>query len=117
METTTIEVSLTQPNYDQLTRLAEAREQSVAHLIEDLAADFIETEQARAADYQAIETAQTQYAGEYVAIRHGQIIAHADQADQLLKIVRDEHGLYETDVLLAKIDAPELTVRHPRLTA
>jgi hypothetical protein len=46
--------------------------------------DFIETEQARAADYQAMETAQTQYAGEHVAIRHGQIIAHADKADWLV---------------------------------
>lgn len=115
MEMTMIEVSLAQPNYDRLAHLAKAREQSVAHLIEDLAVDFIETEQARAADYQAMETAQTQYAGEYVAIRHGQIIAHADKADRLLKIVRDEHGLYETDVLLAKIDAPGLMVRHPQL--
>jgi hypothetical protein len=115
METTTIEVSLTQPNYDQLVRLAEAREQSVARLIEDLATDFIETQQARAADYQAMEAAQTRYAGEYVAIRHGQIIAHADKADRLLKIVRDDHGLYELDVLLAKIEASSLTVRHPRL--
>jgi hypothetical protein len=115
MEMTMIEVSLAQPNYDRLARMAEAREQSVARLIEDLAVDFIETEQARAADYQAMETAQTQYAGEYVAIRRGQIIAHADKADRLLKIVRDEHGLYETDVLLAKIAAPGLTVRHPQL--
>jgi hypothetical protein len=36
---------------------------------------------------------------------------------RLLKIVRDEHGLHETDVLLAKIDAPGLTVRHPQLQA
>lgn len=117
MEMTLIKVSLAQANYDRLAHLAEAREQSVAHLIEDLALDFIETEQTKTADYQAMETAQTHYAGEYVAIHHGQIIAHADKADRLLKMVRDEHGLYEIDVLLAKVDAPALTVRHPQLHA
>jgi hypothetical protein len=115
METVTLQVPLAQQHYELLARVAEERDQTATELIEHLATEFLETVQKQAASRQAVEEAQAQYPGEYIAIRHGQVLAHADQATTLLQVIQDKFGLTGADVLLAKVDSPDLRIRHPRL--
>lgn len=116
MEMMTIEVSLPKDRFEELTRLAEEREQSVAELLEDLVIAFLERSR-DVDDYdQVMDEARAKYPGEYIAIREGQIVAHHHDADALLKIVQEQLKLKSMDVLLAKVDDhSELRVRRPRL--
>lgn len=116
METVIVKVPLAQKNYELLNRAAEERAQTAAELLEHLAADFLETVQGEEANYRAVEEAQAQYRGEYIAVRAGQIVAHADKVTTLLETLRDKFNLTGADVLLAKIDFPDLQIRHPQLT-
>ena len=111
----TVEVPVAQQHYDLLTRIAAERDQSAGELLEHVATEFLETVRADEANYRAVEEAQTEYPGEYVAIHHGQIVAHADQATTLLQIIREKHGLTGADVLLVKVDSLDLRIRHPQL--
>ena len=115
VETITIEVPIPQQQYALLTRLAEEQEKSVAELLEELATEFVEAAQAQSADDQTLATAQARYPGEYVALWRGQILTHADRATTVFQMVRDQFGLTGTDVLLVKMEPPDLQIRHPRL--
>jgi len=107
---------MAQQHYELLTSIAAQRDQSAGELLEHLTTEFLETARAEEANHRAVEEAQTRYPGEYVAIRQGQILAHANHATTLLQIIGEQFGLTGADVLLAKIDFPDLRVRHPRLT-
>ena len=115
MDSVTVEVSIPQENYELLVRLARERDQSAGDLLEHLTNEFLEAAKMREADYQAVEEAQGRFPGEYVAIRQGQILAHASRANTLMQVVRDQFGLTGADVLLVKLDLPDLRIRHPRL--
>lgn len=117
METVKLEISMPEEKYERLARLAETRNQSASELLDDLATEFLETTRAREEDYRAVEEAQASYPGEYVAVRQGQILAHASQAHTLLQRIQEQFGLTGADVLLVKIDAPDLRIRHPQLTS
>ena len=115
MENVTIEVSIPQENYELLVRLAQERDQSAGELLEHLTSEFLEAAKLRKADYRAVRKAQGRFPGEYVAIRQGQILAHASQANTLMRVVQDQFGLTAMDVLPVKLDWPDLRIRHPRL--
>ena len=115
METVTLEVPLAQKDYELLARVAEERDQSAAELLQHLAAEFLETLQAREANFKAVEEAHVRFPGEYIAIRDGQILAHANTATTLLQVIREKFKLTGMDVLIVKADLPDLRIRHPQL--
>jgi len=117
METVTIEVPLAQKDYDLLARVAEERDQSAVELLQHLASEFLETLQAREANYQAVEEAHARFPGEYVAICDGQILARAEKATTLLQTIQERFKLTSADVLIVKADFPDLRIRHPRLVS
>ena len=115
MDTVSVEVPMLQEDYELLVRAAEERDQSAAELLQHLATEFLGSLQMREANYRAVEEARARFPGEYVAIRNGQILAHADAATTLLQTIQDEYKLSSADVLMAKADPPDLQIRHPQL--
>jgi len=115
METLTVSVPISSHDYDQLSQIATTRELSVSALLAQLTSEFLATEEAPAAQYQAIAEAQALYPGEYAAIWQNRVVAHAPQATTVLQRVREELGLSSDAVLLVKLTKPELRIRHPRL--
>ena len=115
MNTVNVEVPMPQKDYELLARAAEERDQSAAELLQHLATEFLEMLQVREANYRAVEEARTHFPGRYVAIRDGQILAHADAATTLLQTVQDKYKLSGVEVLIVKADPPDLRIRHPQL--
>ncbi|MFN8489181.1 MAG: DUF5678 domain-containing protein [Caldilineaceae bacterium] len=115
-------ITLKDQTASQLTKLAAAQSTSPEDLIEKAIRDLLHAEASR------ILTRETQiframheqllnrYAGEYVALHHGQLIDH--DVDQLALYLRVDE-LYPDEIILIKQVCPEVeevyTIRSPRL--
>jgi ABC-type amino acid transport substrate-binding protein len=114
-ETMTLDISLSQPQYEYLLRMAEEQNRPIADLLSHLIAQVLTTTQ-QDAEHHAVREARYKYPGQYVALYQGRILAHATDAATLLERVRRDFGLTNTDVVLVKAETSEaLSVRHPQL--
>lgn len=115
MNTITLEIPIPQTDYELIARLAQTRNQSPIEIIGAVTSKFVETLREQEANYTAIEQAQSQYPGEFIAVHQGQILAHANQATTVLETIHAQFGLEASAVLLVKTTSADWQVPHPQL--